>query len=189
MDENLPTSAGLSSFNLLDERRFFDALALRDGMTVLDLACGLGNYAVAASPLVGDKGVILAMDLWKEGIETLTVRAQVHKLRNIHPMIADAGSMPVRGGCIDCCLMATIVHILARENKLEALLRQMRHILRPAGTLAVVEFKKVDAPPGPPVTWRLSPDELQGILSSLGYRCVNTVAVGPYNYLALFHST
>jgi cyclopropane fatty-acyl-phospholipid synthase-like methyltransferase len=43
-EEDIPTAAGLSSFNLLDERKFFDALGLFPGMTMLDLGCGLGNY-------------------------------------------------------------------------------------------------------------------------------------------------
>ena len=56
--KNIPESAGLSSFNLLDQTAFFQALDIRSGMTVLDLGCGLGNYAIDLCPHVGSDGFI-----------------------------------------------------------------------------------------------------------------------------------
>ncbi len=55
-EEGVPTSAGLSSFNLLNEQKFFNALALKPGMTLLDFGCGLGNYSIAASPYFNQVG-------------------------------------------------------------------------------------------------------------------------------------
>lgn len=187
MDENVPTSAGLSSYNLLDEKTFFEALQLRPGMTVLDLACGVGNYSVAAVPHLGGTGHILAMDLWTEGIETLRVRADMRHTDAILPLIGDAAAgLPVRSRSIDCCLMATIVHILSQENALFRVLGEIRRILRPAGILAVVEFHKIDGPPGPPLSWRLSPGELENIISSRDFHCMLHRDIGPYNYLSVF---
>jgi len=189
MEENVPTSAGLSSFNLLDEKKFFNALNLKSGTTMFDLACGVGNYVVAASPFLGETGCIVAMDLWQEGIETLGVRTGLSRLHNILPVVADATSgLPVRDRRIDCCLMATIVHILSNEKILHKVLGEVRKILRPAGILAVVEFHKIEGSPGPPLEWRLSPDDLENIFSSCGYHCVKNKDVGPYNYLSLFTS-
>jgi glutamine cyclotransferase len=48
VDDTVPTSAGLSSFNLLDEDKFFTGLALKPGMTLLDFGCGVGNNLVDA---------------------------------------------------------------------------------------------------------------------------------------------
>lgn len=187
MDENVPTSAGLSSYNLLDEKAFFEALRLRPGMTVLDLACGVGNYSVAAVPHLGGTGRILAMDLWAEGIETLQVRADMLKAEAILPLIGNAAAgLPVRNRSIDCCLMATIVHILSQENALLPVLDEIRRILRPAGILAVVEFHKIEGPPGPPPAWRLSPGELNNLFSSRRFHCMLHRDIGPYNYLSIF---
>ncbi|HHO47426.1 MAG TPA: methyltransferase domain-containing protein [Desulfobacteraceae bacterium] len=83
MEEQVPTSAGLSSFNLLDEKKFFSALAPEQGMIVLDLGCGVGNYAIALAPHVGNAGHVYALDLWEEGIETLEVRASIGRHANI----------------------------------------------------------------------------------------------------------
>lgn len=190
MEKNIPTSAGLSSFNLLDEKIFFNALELKPGTTMFDLACGVGNYVVAASPFLGEAGCIVAMDLWQEGIETLMVRSGLSRLHNILPVVADATKgLPVRDRSIDCCLMATVVHILSKEKALHKVLGEMRKILRLDGILAVVEFHKIEGPPGPPLDWRLSPDDLENIFAPCGYRCLKNNDVGPYNYLSHFTCT
>ena len=186
-DEDVPTSAGLSSFNLLDEKTFFAELDLKQGMVMFDLACGVGNYAVASSPYIGETGSIVAMDLWHEGIETLAVRNGINRLSNIIPIVADACSgLPVKKGSFGCCLMATIAHILSQEKKLQKVLSEVRDILCPEGILAVVEFRKIEGPPGPPLAWRLSPEELELVVSSCGYHLIKNSEIGPYNYLSLF---
>lgn len=186
-EEDIPTSAGLSSFNLLDERRLFAALGLTPGMTMLDLGCGLGNYAVASSPYVGGQGIIHALDLWEEGIETLAVRAEIGHLANIRAGVANAGaSLPLAERSVDLCLMATVIHILVQEGGIQKTLAEVRRVLKPEGTLAVVEFHKVDGPPGPPRGWRLSPAELELLLAPFGFCASICVDVGPGNYLSLF---
>lgn len=186
-DENVPTSAGLSSFNLLHERKFFTALDLNKGMTLLDFGCGAGNYAVAAAPHIGDSGRIYAVDLWEEGVETLEVRAAMARLENIQTWVCGADQKLQLGDhTVDLCLMATVIHILVQEEVIQSALREIQRVLRPGGIVAVVEFHKKEGPPGPPLSWRLAPAELAETLAPSGLRGNETFEVGPHNYLSLF---
>ena len=38
-----PAGAGKSSYDLIDQSRFWQAISLEPGMTVVDLACGAGR--------------------------------------------------------------------------------------------------------------------------------------------------
>ena len=90
---------------------------------------------------------------------------------------------------VDVCLMATVLHDFEEMNKSGAVLEQMKTILKPGGHLAVIEFKKIDGPPGPPKKIRLSEDETEKMVAGYGFRKVRTEDIGEYNYLMLFRET
>ena len=77
MNENKkePKGAGKSSFELINSDILTDILTdmlpAKPGSVVLDLACGKGIYSLFLSEVVGESGLVYAVDLWKEGIELL----------------------------------------------------------------------------------------------------------------------
>ena len=56
MNENRPTAAGKSSFDLIDQERFWKYLTLQPGITVMDLGCGTGRYALPLAQGLGAEG-------------------------------------------------------------------------------------------------------------------------------------
>jgi len=58
--------------------------------------------------------------------------------------------------------------------------------MKPGGKLAVVEFKKIEGPPGPPMAVRLSPEETDACLKPYDFREMATQEIGPSNYVSLF---
>lgn len=185
--ENKPTAAGKSSFELIDPGTLFAALPLPKGSVLLDLACGRGAYAIALAEYMGGGGKIYAVDLWKEGIDALRTEISARKIGTVTPLIADVSKkLPLENGSIDVCLAATVLHDLVEDGTEKGTLQEIRRVLKPGGTLAVVEFKKVQGPPGPPVEIRLAPLELEELVAPYGFRPVSTTDAGPYNYLSLF---
>ena len=65
-----PVAAGKSSFDLIDPSVFFSHVRFPADARVLDLACGIGNYSIAISPLLDERGLVYAVDLWDEGLES-----------------------------------------------------------------------------------------------------------------------
>ena len=180
-------AAGRSSFELVDAQRLFAALQLREETTLLDLACGRGAYALAASTHIGPQGRILAVDLWEEGIEALQKEAAARRIQQIEAYVADVSrQLPFENRSVDVCLMATVLHDLIQDRTDQPALKEIQRVLKSGGTLAVVEFKKIDGPPGPPIAIRLSPDETRKHLQPFGFQSVRHVDIGPYHYLSLF---
>ena len=186
MDQK-PIAAGKSSFNLIDAGALFSELSLEKGTAFLDLACGSGAYAIAASREVGGQGRVYAVDLWKEGIDALRTDAAGKGATNISTFIADISKhIPIEDNSIDVCLAATVLHDLVEDGADQGTLHELKRVLKPEATLAVVEFKKIQGPPGPPVQIRLAPGELEDLLAPFGFRPVKTEDIGPYNYLSLY---
>ena len=63
-NENKPTGAGKSSFDLIDSEKFFNELNLQKGISFLDVASGKGSYRLAVSDIIGPQGSVFAFDLW-----------------------------------------------------------------------------------------------------------------------------
>ncbi len=182
-----PIGAGKSSFELIDASRLFDEIVLKKDSILLDLACGSGHYAIAASEIIGNEGFIYALDLWKEGIDTLQNIIFSKNIKNIQARVVDVSKqIPIEKNCVDVCLMATVLHDLIQDNTDDGTLKEIKRVLKPDGTLAIIEFKKIDGPPGPPIQIRLSPEELEKIVFSYGFIKQRIIEIGPFNYLAIF---
>jgi len=82
--------------------------------------------------------------------------------------------------------LATVLHDLVRDGADQGALREIGRVLKPGGVLAVIEFKKIPGPPGPPVEIRLSPEVLEGLVTPHGFRVMKTAEIKPYNYLTIF---
>jgi len=182
-----PTAAGKSSFDLIDIDKFFKELDLQKGISFLDVACGRGAYCLAASEIVGEKGRVYGVDLWEEGIELLKAAADEKSAGNIDALVSDAGKqIPVEDDSIDACLMATVLHDFVEDKIDQEVLHEIVRVVKPDGILAIMEFMKIDGPPGPPRHIRLSPEQVDDMLAPFGFKQEHFADVGPYNYLMLF---
>ena len=189
-NEKKPTAAGKSSFDLIEVDKFFKELNLQQGISFLDLACGRGAYCLAASEIIGEKGRVYGVDLWEEGIELLNAAANEKGADNITGLVSDAGKqIPVDDRSIDVCLMATVLHDFVDDKIDQEVLHETARVVKPNGILAIMEFKKIDGPPGPPCHIRLSPEQVDDLLNPFGFKQEHLADVGPYNYLLLYKKT
>ena len=186
MDDK-PIAAGKSSFDLIDFAKLQDLLKITPGITFLDVACGAGAYTLALAEHVGPEGRLFALDLWADGIEMLIAEVQARKADNVEAHVADVSRhMPLASDTVDLCLMATVLHDLIEDHTDQGTLQEVTRVMKPGSTLAVIEFKKIDGPPGPPRVIRLSPEETEVSLQPHGFKLMTTHEVGPYNYVSLF---
>jgi len=182
-----PIAAGKSSFDLVDTDTVYRELGLGPGMVLVDIASGAGNYTFPAAAIVGPRGDVHAVDLWREGIESLASYARERGLDNIHPAVADVSeAIPLEDGAADACLIATALHDLVEDGAGAGTLREAARVLKTGGRLTVVEFNKTGGPPGPPQHVRLSPQELDDLVAPFGFSKVGTVSTGEHTYATTY---
>ncbi|MGO8763437.1 MAG: class I SAM-dependent methyltransferase [Desulfobaccales bacterium] len=181
-----PPGAGKSSYDLIDPGVLWAGLDLAEGITFLDLGCGQGNYALAAAARIGPTGAVYAVDLWEEGIAALKERAAQEGRANLKALVAPAGQIPVADVSVDAGFMATVLHDLVEAGTAAGALAELARVIKPGGRLAIVEFEKIDGPPGPPRHIRLEAGEVEALVAPYGFVRQKTVKLGPYNYLMTF---
>jgi len=181
-----PVAAGKSSFDFIDSSIFFSNINIHRNAQVADLACGVGRYSIAIEKLLDEKGRIHALDLWDEGIETLKRTIKEKGISKIKPTIADITKrIPLETESIDFCLLATILHDLSREEQ-DATLNEIVRILKVQGMLAIIEFKKIDNGPGPPLSIRISELEAEEKIKKYGFIKMYCGEISEFNYLVTF---
>ena len=181
-----PIAAGKSSFDLVDHEALFNSLPLEDGSTFLDVACGTGRYAAKVARLIGS-GIVYAVDLWADGIVTLIEELANQQITNVWATVADATQgLPLATDSVDVCLLATVLHDFNQEKSADAVLNQIVRVLKPDGCLAVVEFKMIEPPPGPPLAVRLTAEQVDRMLAPFGFQEAVVCDLGPRLYLARY---
>ena len=186
-EKEKPHGAGKSSFGLVDADLVFGDFRLGGGITFLDLGCGRGEYAMAAAEIIGNEGLVYAVDLWEEGITLLREEVAALGINNLKPMVADVGKMiPIEDHTVDLCFMATVFHDLVLAGVAEGALEEVFRVMKRDGLLAILEFEKVDGPPGPPLSSRLSAEEVEEKVIPHGFEIIKVTSAGEYNYLMIF---
>ena len=188
--ETEPTGAGKSSFGLIDTAKFFRELDLQKGVTFLDVACGWGYYSLAAADIVGKEGQVYAVDLWGEGILNLRKEAVSKGSQNLEAFVSDVSqNIPIENDCVDVCLMATALHDFVGDQVDRQAMKEVVRVMKPEGILVIVEYKKIDGPPGPPKPVRLSPQEVDTLVSPYGFRQKHLTEISANHYLQIFKRT
>jgi ubiquinone/menaquinone biosynthesis C-methylase UbiE len=181
-----PPGAGKSSYDLIDPDALWAEIDLPEGITFLDLGCGQGNYALAAADRIGPAGTVYAVDLWDEGIATLRERAAREGRTNLKCLVAGADQVPLDNLSVDVGFMATVLHDLVEAGTAAGARAEAARIIKPGGRLTIVEFDKIDGPPGPPRHIRLDAGEVEALVAPYGFRRQKIARLGPYNYLMTF---
>ncbi len=136
--------------------------------------------------MVGDSGIIYALDKWAYMVDGLKEEATTRGFGNIRPITTDITEpLPIHEQSIDVCLMSTVLHIFSLSKIEKTLFPEIRRILKPDGRVVVIECKKEDRPSGPPKHMRLSPQELEASTAKYGFKKTGLKDLG-YNYMILF---
>lgn len=107
---------------------------------------------------------------------------------NVCSMLADiCGPLPLGDASVDVCLMATVLHTLDMARDGNAVLGEVRRVLKPTGRLAIINCKKETQPFGPPLEKRFSPLETEKLVMPCGFRTLEQVDLG-FNYLIQFRA-
>jgi len=174
---------GKSSRDILDAEFILKSIGLKKGDTFLDAGSGDGYMSVAASKIVGDNGKVFAVDVWEESMEILRKEIQENDIGNIETIVADiSDKIPIVDGYTDICYMGNVLHGFVQNKDYGEVIREIFRIVKPNGIFAVIEFKKIENTPGPPMNVRITPEEVETIVSGYGFKILEVIEAGKYHY-------
>lgn len=120
-------------------REFLRRIGIREGQIVLDFGCGSGDYAIPAAQIVGEEGVVYALDKSGSTLDKLMRKAGAEGLGNIKRM-ETSGRLEVdlEEESVDVVLLYDVLHhyYFPRAEDREKVLHEVHRVLKPDGFLS-----------------------------------------------------
>jgi ubiquinone/menaquinone biosynthesis C-methylase UbiE len=178
---------GKSSKGFLDAGKVLGYIGIVEGDRFLDLGSGEGYFSIAASRAVGRDGLVHAFDVDEETIARLNSEIADNKITNIEASVVDiTKKLPLADESISLAFMSNVLHGLVVDGDAEGTFKEIARVTAHNGKFAVVEFKKQDSPMGPPLSIRLSPEDVEAYARGFGFLNESVREVGPYHYAIIF---
>jgi len=140
------------------------------GQNALDLGSGPGFWTLPMAEIVGASGTVHALDVSKE---MLTSIVNQNSSSNIHPLQGELPNIPLKNASVDFTWAAFVFHEVEPPD---ALADEIRRVSRRNGRIAVLDWHpESQSGNGPPRHHRLSPHQLERILSEVGFGSIQTI--------------
>ena len=168
------------SEGLLNDELILDVLKISAGQTILDAGCGNGYMAMKFSKLVGHTGKVYAID--PDEISISNFKQEVES-SNITALVGDITKPTIfANSSIDLVYLSTVFHIFSNAQTV-GFVNEIKRILKPYGTLAIVNINKEETSFGPPIEMRSSPEELK---QKITLTPIELIIVGDHFYMQSF---
>lgn len=139
-----------SGNQLLNPQLLFEKAQLRKGMYIADFGCGrTGHIVFPAAKIIGEHGMIYAVDIMKDVLENIIKRARLHNMGNIHTVWSDleiVGKTSIPEKSLDVIFMTnTLFHMKNRINVLE----EANRLLKDKSRMIIVDWIENNLTIGP----------------------------------------
>ena len=111
---------------------------LKEGMTAIDLGCGMGYFSIGMAKLIGETGKVISVDLQQQMLDTLIQRARKAGVANrITTLLCDEKNIGINQE-VDFALSFWMTHETPDAMNF---LKQVHAILKKSGKLLLAEPK------------------------------------------------
>ena len=113
--------------------RLLKAAGLKPGQKVLGVGCGPGFFTIPAARIVGEEGVVYAVDVHPPAIERVKEKIEIEGIKNAKPILANASDVGLPDQSIDLAFIFGLRYI---ASGLENVIAEMYRILKPRDVLS-----------------------------------------------------
>jgi len=121
-------------WKLKDPYKSLKAAGLKFGQKVLEIGCGPGFFTIPAAKIVGEKGVVYALDNHPLAIKSVQKKVKKEGRGNVETILSDAAKTELPDKSIDVTFLFGFVH---HTGGLENILSELYRVLKPEGVLSI----------------------------------------------------
>ena len=155
-------------------------IGLKPGMSLVDVGCGAGFFAIPAARIVGPKGKVYGVDGNPSAISALQEQAEKEGLKNLFLTAGAAEDIVVCEHGADFVFFGISLHDFQDPSKA---LSNARRMIKPAGKLIDLDWKKEGIPFGPPSHIKFDEAKASQLIEAAGFKVESVKDSPPYHYL------
>jgi len=138
---------------LINPALLFEKAQLQPAMHVADLGCGrTGHIVFPASLVIGERGVVYAVDIIKDILDSINKKAKTENLINIKTTWADlekVGYTAIPESSLD---VGFVINTLFQSKHPHDFLSECIRLLKAKARLLIVDWERNNLPIGPGMT-------------------------------------
>ncbi len=157
-------------------------IGLKPGDIFVDIGCGDGYFALPAANIVGPKGKVYGVDINKSAIDERKETAVEQNVNNLEVLIGTAEDTIFCERCADIVFYGIDLHDFEEPNKV---LNNAHKMLKPAGRLVDLDFKKIHMDFGPPFERRFDEEKAKKIIKNSGFKVESVEDIPTFSYLII----
>ncbi len=131
-----------SGNNLIDSAILLEKSQAHEGMHVVDFGCGrTGHIVFSAAKTVGEKGIVYAVDILKDVLESVRRRSAIEAIHNVETIWGDIGQkngVAIAPKTVD---IAFYVNILFHFSDYSGVLDEGSRLLKDKGRIVVADWQ------------------------------------------------
>lgn len=180
-----------SGDQMVDPGLLFQKAQLQPGMHIADFGCGrTGHIVFPATRIIGEKGIVYAVDILKDVLEVVSKRAASTAIYNIHTVWSDierVGATAILKNSLDVIF---IVNTLIHSDNRHAILDEARRLLKDKARVVIVDWKQKGLQFSPADERFVDFDDIRQWSQMHGYVVQEEFDVGSYHHgMVLFKQT
>jgi ubiquinone/menaquinone biosynthesis C-methylase UbiE len=163
-----------------------EKLELQSGNVVADFGCGAGYFSLPIAKKIGEQGVVYALDILPQSLESVSSKAKSAGLNNIVTKRVNLEKEDGSGLPDGSCDWVVMKCILFQNKDKSGILAEANRVLKLGGKVLIVEWNMKDSSIGPDMSLRISKESLTEIIQKIGFSVFKELPVNDFHYGLVF---
>jgi SAM-dependent methyltransferase len=159
------------------------ALKLKPGDVVADIGAGSGYYTRRLAKLVGEKGVVYAVDIQQEMLDLLTNKMAAANIHNVKAVLGDTKDPKLPRESTDLALLVDVYHEFDYPHEM---VQGICAALKPGGRIAFIEFRGEDPKVPIKLLHKMTEAQVRKEMRVHPLEWVETSEVLPWQHIIIF---
>jgi ubiquinone/menaquinone biosynthesis C-methylase UbiE len=183
MEENKKTSgASMYGAKFISPETIIDQIELGNGMKIADFGCGTGYFTFPMAKKASPDGVVWALDVLPQKIETVESQAKLSGITNIitkRVNLENEKGSTLPKESIDWVIL---VNMLFQNGDKDAVLTEAKRVLKKTGKILLIEWDEKNLLIGPKEELKISKEEMIKMIEKNNLETVKEIEASNFHY-------